>query len=153
MKIFITLLALTCLSQAASADDLVTPTPTPAIYLPRAGHPNSLRRQEKLERRNERQTAFESKKEVRAQKRVDRVTTATAEARARNAARARATAEREVAAQSRAQSATQKPHLTSDLMTRMGFKEEEIAAQKAREQAAKAGSQDTTAAKTAPKLP
>lgn len=134
MKIIITIIGLACLSPAALADDLVTPTPTPIIYLKPAGRPNTIRRLETLERRHERQAAFESKKEVRAQKRADRVAIATAEAQTRNAARAREKAQREVAAQARAQSATEKPHLTSDLMIRMGFSQEDIAAQKAREQ-------------------
>jgi hypothetical protein len=60
--------------------------------------------------------------------------------------RARAQAQRQVAAEARIETRNQIPRANSDLMSRMGFSEEEIAAQKAREQSAKSGAKETTGA-------
>ncbi|MEO6971062.1 MAG: hypothetical protein ABI217_09235, partial [Chthoniobacterales bacterium] len=74
----------------------------------------------------------------------DRAAAATAQAQARQAARAREQAQREVAAQNQRETRIEKPHLTSDLMSRMGFSEKQIEEQKAREQSASANSKKKT---------
>lgn len=134
MKITTIVISLACLSQVtAKADELATPTPTPATYLSRPGRLAAVRRQE-------RRSAADSRTEERKKQKVDRTATATADAQARQAARAREKAQREVAAQNLREARNEKPHLTSDLMSRMGFSEQQIAEQKAREQSANADS-------------
>ena len=58
--------------------------------------------------------------------------------------RVREQAQRKVEAEERAQAANATPHATSDLMSRMGFSAQEIAAQKAREQSLKPEAKETT---------
>ena len=130
MKITTIIISLVCLSQAALAEDLATPTPTPGIYPGRHGRAGTIRRQE-------RQSAVDSRSGQRAKQKADRAAAATSQAQARQAARAREQAQREVAAQNHRETLTEKPRLTSDLMSRMGFSEKQIADQKAREQSAK----------------
>ena len=137
MKITTIAISLICLSQVALADDLATPTPTPVTYLGRHGRVETARRQE-------RQSAADSRGQRRAQQKGDRAAAATAQAQARQAARAREQAQREVAAQNQRETRIEKPHLTSDLMSRMGFSEKQIAEQKAREQSASADSKKKT---------
>ena len=55
-------------------------------------------------------------------------------------------AQRQVAAEARIETKKQIPRANSDLMSRMGFSEDEIAAEKAREQPAKSGAKETTGA-------
>ncbi|MEO5753175.1 MAG: hypothetical protein ABIR38_00520 [Chthoniobacterales bacterium] len=147
MKIAIITVSLVCLSQAVLADDLASPTPTatPAIFLGRHGRVTAARREE---RRDERRSAVQAKAESRVKERADRVAKATAQAQARQAAREREQAQRVVAAQNRSQVRDEKPHLTSDLMTRMGFSEQQIATQKAREQSTSSESKESTEAKS-----
>jgi hypothetical protein len=144
MKITTIVISFACLSQVALADDLATPTPTPAIYHGRSGRVTAVRRQEQLERRNRSEPAAEARAQQRAKKSADRGAVQNGQAQAREAARAREQAQREVAAQNRRESHDEKPHLTSDLMSRMGFSEQQVAEQKAREQSANAESKKTT---------
>ena len=141
MKITTIVISVSFLSQAALADDLATPTPTPtpapALYL---GHPGRL----ETVRRHERLSAADSRAQQRAKQKADRAAAETAQAHAREAARAREHAQREVAAQNRRETRNEKPQLTSDLMSRMGFSEKQIAEQKAREQSANDESKRTT---------
>ena len=139
MKITTLVISLACLSQAALADDLATPTPAPvpAIYLGHPGRRETVRRQARL-------SAADSRAQQRAKQKADRATAETAQAQARQAVRAREQAQRELAAQNRRQTRTEKPHLTSDVMSRMGFSEKQIADQKAREQSANGESKRTT---------
>ena len=139
------LISLACFSHGALADEDATPTPTPA-YLNRLARPGSLRRQEQIERRSALKAQAESRAQTKAQTKADRRTTAAAQSQARAAGRAREQAQRQVAAEARRESANATPHATSDLMSRMGFSEKEIAAQKAREQPAKPGAKETAAA-------
>ncbi|MGI8890944.1 MAG: hypothetical protein ACR2G0_09220 [Chthoniobacterales bacterium] len=140
MKVCTLVILLATFSQAALADDLgTTPTPTAsptAAILARPGRVIGAIRHE--ERREARQDAVETKVQVQKQQRVERVAAATARAQARQAARAHDKADREVAAQNPSQTQKEKPQLNSELMTRMGFSEQQIAEQKAREQAAAA---------------
>jgi hypothetical protein len=144
MKITIIVISLACCSHGALADDQATPSPTP-VYLNRPAHPGSLRRHEQINRSRELQAAADSNAQTRAQAKANRQTTATAQAQARETARAREQAQREVAAQNRVEARNQIPHPTSDVMSRMGFSEQEIAAQKAREHPANPGAKETTA--------
>ena len=141
MKITAIVISLVCLSQAALADDLATatPSPTPAHINP-LGRRGDVRR---AERRNALQSGADSRAQQRGRQKADRAAAATAQAQAREAARAREQAQREVAAQNRRETRNEKPHLTSDLMSRMGFSEKQIADQKAREQSANAESKKT----------
>jgi hypothetical protein len=142
MKILI-VISLAFFSHGVLADDQATPSPTP-VYLNRLAHPGSLRRHEQINRSHALQAVAESNAQARAQAQAKRQSSATAQAQAREAARAREQAQREVAAQNRIEARNQIPHPTSDVMSRMGFSEQEIAAQKAREHPANSGAKETT---------
>jgi hypothetical protein len=133
MKGIAIVISLACFCRGALADDQATPSPTP-VYLYRHARPGTLRRQEEIERR----------RELEAQAKADRRSTVAAQAEAREAARVREQAQRQVEAEARAQAANATPHATSDLMSRMGFSAQEIAAQKAREQSLKPEAKETT---------
>ena len=143
MKIIIIVISLACFSHGALADDQATPSPTP-VYLNRLARPGSLWRHEQITRSHALEAVAESNAQARAQAQANRQSTATAQAQAREAARAREQAQREVAAQNRIEARNQIPHPTSDVMSRMGFSEQEIAAQKAREHSANPGAKETT---------
>jgi hypothetical protein len=147
MKIIAIVISLACFSHGVLADDQATPSPTP-VYLNRLAHPGSLRRHEQINRSRALQAAADSNAQARAQAKANRQSTATAQAQAREAARAREQAQRQVAAQNRTEVRNEIPHPTSDVMSRMGFSEQEIAAQKAREHSAKPGAKETTDTKS-----
>jgi len=132
MKVISIVISLACFCRGALADDQATPSPTP-VYLYRPARPGALRHQEEIERRREETQA-----------KADRRSAVAAQAEARTAARAREQAQRKVEAEERAQAANATPHATSDLMSRMGFSAQEIAAQKAREQSLKPEAKETT---------
>lgn len=142
MKVIAILISLACFSYGALADDQSTPSPTP-VYL---GRPGSIRRMEQLDRQRALQAEVESNAQKRAQAKANRRSTATAQKQSRAAARAREQAQRQVDAEARSEARNETPHPTSDLMSRMGFSAQEIAAQKAREQPAKPGAKETTEA-------
>jgi len=133
MKVIAIVISLACFCRGALADDQATPSPTP-VYLYRLARPGTLRHQEEIERR----------RELEAQAKADRRSAVAAQAEARAAARVREQAQRKVEAEERAQAANATPHATSDLMSRMGFSAQEIAAQKAREQSLKPEAKETT---------
>jgi len=136
MKVIAIVISLACFCRGALADDQATPSPTP-VYLYRPARPGTLRHQEEIERR----------RELEAQAKADRRSAVAAQAEARAAARVREQreqAQRKVEAEERAQAANATPHATSDLMSRMGFSAQEIAAQKAREQSLKPEAKETT---------
>jgi len=108
--------SLLCCAPGALADDLSTPTPTPAYLKPLP--PGPLRRAEWVDRRH------------------------AVQAEAQSNAQARAQAQRQLAAEARHQSAKEIPHTNSDVMARMGFSEEEVAEQKAREQSGQLGKKE-----------
>jgi len=141
MKIITLVIALICLSQAALADGLSTPTPSPSpAYVNPLGRRGGIRRTERAERRETYQSAANSRAQTRGQRKADRAAAGTQA----QAARAREQAQREVAAENRRETRDEKPHLTSDLMSRMGFSAQEVAEQKAREQSANAESKKTS---------
>ena len=144
MKIIAAATLLACLIQGALADDAPTPTPTPFYprHLARSG---SVRRMEQLDRWRTQQTRLTSRTEARAQARASRRSAAAAQAETRAAETARERAQRQVAAEARRETATATPHPTSDLMKRMGFSSQEIAAQKALEEPVKPGATATPA--------
>ena len=142
MKVIAIVISLACFSHGALADDLATPSPTP-VYLNHLGRPGSLRRLEQVDRRRAVQAEFDSTAQARAHEKANRRTTAAARAQSRAAARAREQAQRQVAAEAHTEAANATPHATSDLMSRMGFSEQEITAQKAHEQSAKPGAEET----------
>jgi len=142
MKVTAIVILLACFSRGVLADDQVTPSPTP-IYLNHLARPGSLRRLEQLDRQRALQAESETRAAARAQAKANRRSTATAEAQARVAARAREQAQRQADAEARREAAKETPQATSDLMKRMGFSEEEVAAQKAREDSAKPGAKET----------
>lgn len=134
------------LSVIAFADDFGTPTPTPTpYYLGRPGR-HGPAWQEQVVRRNERRTAAESRHQARAEEKAGRTAAGTAQVQAREAAREKAEAQRQLAEENHREARAEKPELTSDLMRRMGFSEQEIAAQKAREQKPAAGAINPTEA-------
>jgi hypothetical protein len=133
MKVITIVISLACFCRGALADDQATPSPTP-VYLYRPARPGALRHQEEIERR----------RELEAQAKADRRSAVAAQAEARAAARVREQAQRKVEAEERALAANATPHATSDLMSRMGFSAQEIAAQKAREQSLKPEAKETT---------
>ncbi len=143
MKIITIVISLVCFSHGVLADDQATPSPTP-VYLHRLARPGSPRRHEQINRSRALQAAAESNTKARAQAQANRQSTATAQAQAREAARVREQAQRQVAVQNRIQTRNEIPHPTSALMSRMGFSEQEIAAQKAREHSANPGAKETT---------
>ncbi len=143
MKNLAIVLLFACLSDGALAADEATPSPTP-VYLKRAARPGSLRRQGQIERRRDHQARSESSTRAGSQAIANRRTNATAQAEARAAARAREQAQRQVAAQARREAANATLRATSGLMSRMGFSEQEVAAQKAREQSARQEVKGTT---------
>ena len=143
MKITAFVISLACFSHTALADDLATPSPTP-VFLNGLARPGSLRRQAEIDRSRALQSVAGSNAQAQAQAKANRRSAATARARERDAARVRQQAEREVAVENRTEGRNEVPHPTSDLMSRMGFSEQEIAAQKAREHPAKVGAKETT---------
>jgi hypothetical protein len=142
--VYFTLLAsFVCFTRGALADDFATPTPTPAYLRPLPGGP--LRRAEWVDRNHAMQAEAQSNSQARTQAKANRRATAAAQkADTKEAAHARAQAQREVAAEARHESAKESPHTNSDLMARMGFSEEEVAAQKAREQSGQVGAKEKT---------
>ena len=143
MKVIAIVISLACFSQGALADDQSTPTPTP-VYLNRLARRGSLRRLEHIDRRRALQAESESSAQARAQAKANRRATAAVEAQSRAAAHAREQAQRQVAAEARTEAANATHYATSDLMSRMGFSQQEITAQKAREQSANPGAKETT---------
>jgi hypothetical protein len=141
MKITAILVLLACLSPVALADDLATPSPTP-VYIHPFTRRAAVRRAEQIDRRRIRQAETESRSQTRASAQASRHSASASLAQAREAARAREQAEREVAIQNRVEAARANSQPTSDLMSRMGFSEKEIAMQKAREQSAKSGAKE-----------
>lgn len=129
-------ISLAALSHVVLGDDQPTPSPTP-LYLRPLARPGSVRRIEQLERQRTLEAESQSRA-ARARAREDRRATATAQAQAREAARERERAQCEVDAEARRESARATPRPTSDLMKRMGFNDQEIAAQKALEDSSKA---------------
>ncbi len=145
MKVITIVISLACISHGALGDDLATPSPTP-VYPNYIGRPGSVRRLERIDRQRALQAESEARAQARAQAKASRRSTAATKAQAREAARARTQTQRQVAAQNRIEARNETPRSNSDLMTRMGFSGQEIAAQKAREQSAKSGSEETFSA-------
>ncbi len=141
MKIIAIVIALICGTGSARAVDEAAPSPTP-VYLKHHARPGSHRRQGQAERRRD----LELKSEARAEAKANRRNSTAAGAQAKAAARAREQAQRQLAVQARSEAANATPRATSDLMSRMGFSEQEIAMQKAREQSAEPGSQKVSPA-------
>ncbi len=142
MKVIAIAVLIAGLSPSAWADDLATPSPTP-IYPYHLARPGSLRRAEQLNHERVLQSEADTRAQTRQQVKANRNTTATAEAQARLAARTKEKAQQHVDAEARRESAKATPKATSDLMKQMGFGDEEVAAQKAREDSAKPGAKQT----------
>ena len=142
MKITVIVISLACFSPGLLAAEEPSPSPTP-IFRHHAPRPGPVRRMNYIERRHESE-ARAGAAQAKAQTQANRRSAAAAEAQAKAADRARAQAQRQVAAEARIETRNQIPRANSDLMSRMGFSEEEIAAQKAREQSAKSGAKETT---------
>ena len=155
----IAIISLLCLSHSVLADDQASPTPTPTpAYLHHLARSGSPRRWEQINRQRE----LDAESQSLAQKRADaaaakanRRSAISAQAQAREAARERERAQRQLDAAARLQSARATPHPTSDLMKRMGFSEQEVAAQKAREEeaAANPAAEKTQAGKDVSHIP
>lgn len=138
MKNTAALILFTCLSCSVQADDLATPSPTP-VYPYHLARPGTVRRMEQLDRQRALQADTQTRAQARHQAKANRATTAAAETQARLAARTKEKAQQQVDAEARRESAKAAPKSTSDLMKQMGFSDEEVAAQKAREDSAKPG--------------
>ena len=94
-----------------------------------------------------RQRALQAQIDTRAkarQAKANRLATATNQAQARNATRRHDRAQRQVETEARRESAKATPKATSELMKQMGFSDEEVAAQKAKEEPAKPAANQTT---------
>lgn len=150
MKLIAIGISLACLSHGAFAEDQATPSPTP-VFRNHLSRPGSLRRMEQASRQRALATDSQSQAQTRQQKKAARRSKAAVKAQERQAARSRENAQREVAAQNRAESRNANPRPASDLMSRMGFSEQEIAAQKAREQSGESGAKQTSSATPAPR--
>ena len=146
MKITVIVISLACFGLGLLPAEEPSPSPTPIFrhHAPRSG---PVRRMNYIERRHESE-ARAGAAQAKAQAQANRSSAAAAEAQAKAAERTRAQAQRQVAAEARIETRKQIPRANSDLMSRMGFSEEEIAAQKAREQSAKSGAKETTDAKS-----
>jgi len=144
MKITLIFISLACFAPGLLAADEPSPSPTPISrhYTPR---PGPVRRLNYIERRHESE-AREGAAQAKAQAQANRKSAAAAQAQAKAADRARTQAQRQVAAEARIETRHQTPRANSDLMSRMGFSDDEIAAEKAREQSAKSGTKETTSA-------
>jgi hypothetical protein len=94
---------------------------------------------EQLDRRRAIEAESQSRAASRAQTKANRLANAKAEAEAKAVARDRARAQRQVDTEARLESGKATPRATSDLMKRMGFSDQEIAAQKALEDPVKPG--------------
>ena len=142
MKILVIVISLACLSPGLLAAEEPSPSPTPISrhYAPR---PGPVRRLNYFERKHESEARVGTA-QAKAQAKANHSSAASAQAQAKAADRARAQAQRQVAAEARIETKKEIPHANSDLMSRMGFSEEEIAAEKAREQSAKPGAKETT---------
>ena len=142
--VYFTLLgSFVCFTRYAVADDFSTPTPTPAYLRPLPAGP--LRRAEWVDRRRAVQAETQSDAQARAQTKASRrANVAAQKTDSKEAARARAQAQRDLAVEARHESAKETPHTNSDLMARMGFSEEEVAAQKGREQSGQLGKKEMT---------
>jgi hypothetical protein len=143
MKLIATVILLACIGQGVIADDQTTPSPTP-VYLNHFARPGSVRRAQQIGRQRALQAQAEKNAEVRAQAKVKRRSTAATEAHSKAATRSREQAQRRVDAEARLEAARKTPQATSDLMKRMGFSEQETAAQKTREDSAKPEAKETT---------
>ena len=140
--VYFTLLgSFVCFTHGAAADEFATPTPTPNFLKPLPAGP--LRRAEWADRRRVLQADAQSNAQARAQAKANRRSASAAQkAESKEAAHARALAQRDLAAEARHESAKETPHTNSDLMVRMGFSEEEVAAQKGREQSGQLGKKE-----------
>jgi len=143
MKAIAIVFILTCLTCSAQAEDLATPTPTPA-YPHRLARPGSHRRVEQINRQRALQAQIDTRAKAR-QAKANRLATATNQTQARNATRRHDRAQRQVETEARRESAKATPKATSELMKQMGFSDEEVAAQKAKEEPAKPAANQTTA--------
>jgi hypothetical protein len=141
MKATTILFLVVCLTGSVRADDLATPSPTPA-YVRHLARPGTIRRAEQLKRQRALQTESQTRAQTRQQAKANRLANAKA-AQARVDARTKEKAQQRVDAEARRESvkATSKP--TSELMKQMGFSDEEVAAQKAKEDSAKPGAKPT----------
>ena len=133
MKVIAIVISLACFCRGALADDQATPSPTP-VYLYRPARPGTLRRQEEIQRR----------RELEAQAKADRRSVWPLRRKLEQPPVSASKRQQKVQAEERAQAANATPHATSDLMSRMGFSAQEIAAQKAREQSLKPEAKETT---------
>ena len=143
MKVIAIVILLACFSHGVVADDQATPSPTP-VYLNHFARPGSVRRAQQIGRQRALQAQAEANAGARAQARAKRRATAATEAQSNAVTRAREQAQRKIDAEARLEAARETPQPTSDLMKRMGFSEQETAAQKAREDSAKPGAKETT---------
>jgi hypothetical protein len=144
MKITIIVISLACCGPGLLAAEEPSPSPTP-IFRHHAPRPGPVRRLNYIERRHESE-ARAGAAQAKAQAQANRRSAAAAQAQAKTADRARAQAQRQVTAEARVETRNQVPRANSDLMSRMGFSEEEIAAQKAHEQSAKSAVKETPGA-------
>ena len=144
MKTTAIVISLSCFSLGLLAGEEPSPSPTPIFrhYAPRSG---PMRRLNYFERKHESEARAEAA-QAKAQAQANRNSAAAARAQAKAADRTRAQAQRQVAAEARIETRNQVPRANSDLMSRMGFSEEEIATEKAREQSAKSGTKETAGA-------
>lgn len=136
MKLMGTVILLACLSHGVLADDTPTPTPTP-LHPRHAARQGSPRRMEQLYRHRTLDAQSQSHATARAQAKANRLSTASGQSQAKAATNAREQAQHQVDAEARRESARAIPQATPDLMRRMGFSEQEIAAQKALEDSVK----------------
>jgi hypothetical protein len=144
MKITVIVISIACFSPGLLTAEDPSPSPTP-IFRHNAPRPGPARRLDYIERRHESE-ARAGAVQAKTQAHANRSSAAAAQAQSKAADRTRAQAQRQVAAEVRIETRNQIPRANSDLMSRMGFSEEEIAAQKAREQSAKSGAKVTTGA-------
>lgn len=141
MKVIAIVISFACFSLGALEAEEPSPSPTP-IFRHSALRPGPLRRSNYIERRRESE-ARTGAAQAKAQAQANRRSANAAQAQVKEASRTRAQAQRQVAAEARNEARNATPRANSELMSRMGFSETEIAAQKAREEAAKPGAKES----------
>ena len=140
MKVIAIVFSLACFSHGVLVAEEPSPSPTP-VFRHYAPHSGQERRLNYIERRHDSEARVQAA-QAKAQAQANRRSADAARVQVKTASRARAQAQRQVAVEARIEAKNATPRANSELMSRMGFSEQEIAAQKAREQSERPGGKE-----------